>query len=347
MKAGIIERVIGAAVVMFIGWQVGSQIGLPGNQPRNAAVGLAIGVVLGLALSPFLVTRPYEALKRVVIRTPVTDFLYGVLGLIVGLMAGALLSYPLSLLPWGFGHVLPTAGAAVCGFLGVTFLTMRRRELTQLVQGRFHEHSDGPGDRNIFLVDTSAIIDGRVADISQAGFLLGTLVVPRFVLRELQHIADSADDLRRARGRRGLEVLNRLQKERGTPVRIVDDDATDIPDVDGKLVRLARDMQCPVITNDFNLNRVAEIQGIHVLNINQLAHALKPLVIPGEEMAVRIIQEGKEVNQGVAYLDDGTMIVVENGRRFLNSDVDIVVTRVLQTVAGRMIFAQPKSNGRV
>jgi uncharacterized protein YacL len=166
------------------------------------------------------------------------------------------------------------------------------------------------------------------------------------VLSELQHIADSPDPLRRARGRRGLEMLNRLQKESMTPVRIADADPKDVPDVDGKLVALARLSSSPVITNDFNLNRIAELQGVRVLNINQLANALKPVVIPGEEMNVHIIQEGKEFNQGVAYLDDGTMIVVENGKKFLHRDASVVVTRVLQTVAGRMIFAQPKSGVR-
>jgi uncharacterized protein YacL len=196
------------------------------------------------------------------------------------------------------------------------------------------------------LVDTSAIIDGRIADIGPTGFLQGALVVPRFVLNELQHIADSPDPLRRNRGRRGLDMLNRLQKDPTTPVEVADIDARDVPDVDSKLVKLARQLGAPVVTNDFNLNRVAELQGVRVLNINQLANALKPVVLPGEEMAVHIIQEGKEFNQGVGYLDDGTMIVVENGRRYLHCDVDIIVTRVLQTVAGRMIFAQPKSNGQ-
>ncbi|MBV9280858.1 MAG: TRAM domain-containing protein, partial [Chloroflexi bacterium] len=166
------------------------------------------------------------------------------------------------------------------------------------------------------------------------------------VLNELQHIADSPDPLRRNRGRRGLDMLNRLQKDPATTVEIADVDARDIPDVDGKLVKLARQTGSRVVTNDFNLNRVAELQGVRVLNINQLANALKPVVLPGEEMAVLIIQEGKEFNQGVGYLDDGTMIVVENGRRFLNDEIEVIVTRVLQTVAGRMIFAQPKHNGR-
>jgi uncharacterized protein YacL len=195
------------------------------------------------------------------------------------------------------------------------------------------------------LVDTSAIIDGRIADISKAGFIDGTLLVPRFVLLELQHIADSADPLRRARGRRGLDMLNRLQKEAVVPLQISEVDADDVVGVDSKLVKIARTYHCPVVTNDFNLNRVAELQGVKVLNINELANAVKPVVLPGEEMHVHVIQEGKELGQGVAYLDDGTMVVVENGRKYMNNDVDVVVTRVLQTVAGRMIFAQMK-NGK-
>ena len=195
------------------------------------------------------------------------------------------------------------------------------------------------------LVDTSAIIDGRIADISKAGFVDGILLVPRFVLQELQYIADSPDALRRARGRRGLDMLNRLQKEAVVPLQISEVDAEDVTGVDSKLVKVARMYRCPIITNDFNLNRVAELQGVKVLNINELANAVKPVVLPGEEMHVLVVQEGKELGQGVAYLDDGTMVVVENGRKFLNNNVDVVVTRVLQTVAGRMIFAQMK-NGK-
>ncbi len=192
------------------------------------------------------------------------------------------------------------------------------------------------------LLDTSAIIDGRIADISQTGFVSGTLLVPRFVLEELQHIADSADTLRRNRGRRGLDILNRLQKETNIPVEISDADIDGVVEVDAKLVKLARNLHCPIITNDFNLNRVAELQGVKVLNINELANAVKPVLLPGEEMQVKIIQDGKELGQGVGYLDDGTMIVVEGGRQHMNSTVEVTVTRVLQTVAGRMIFAHPK-----
>jgi len=178
--------------------------------------------------------------------------------------------------------------------------------------------------------------------LGAAPFVYGTLVVPKFVLEELQHIADSSDTLRRNRGRRGLEILARMQKESSTPIEIVDDDPKEISEVDAKLVALARARSKAILTNDFNLNRVAELQGIRVLNINSLANAVKPAVLPGEELRVRVIQEGKEAGQGVGFLDDGTMIVVEGGVRYIDKDLDVAVTRVLQTVAGRMIFAQPR-----
>ena len=192
------------------------------------------------------------------------------------------------------------------------------------------------------VVDTSAIIYGRIAEIVESGFIYGTLVIPRFVLDELQHIADSSDALRRNRGRRGLEILNRMQKEPGTPVEIVEDAIPDVSEVDAKLVALALARSRVILTNDFNLNRVAELQGVRVMNINSLANAVKPAVLPGEELRVRVIQEGKEAGQGVGFLDDGTMIVVEGGARHIDKDLDVAVTRVLQTVAGRMIFAQPR-----
>jgi uncharacterized protein YacL len=189
-------------------------------------------------------------------------------------------------------------------------------------------------------LDTSVIIDGRIADISRTGFIGGTMLIPRFVLSELQHIADSSNMLRRNRGRRGLDMLNRLQKESVTPIRISDMDTDEAEEVDSKLVTLAREMDCPIITNDYNLNRVAELQGVTVLNINELANAVKVLFLPGESMQVRIIQEGKEVGQGVGYLDDGTMVVVEDGRRHIGRSVQVIVTKVLQTAAGRMVFAK-------
>jgi uncharacterized protein YacL len=190
------------------------------------------------------------------------------------------------------------------------------------------------------LLDTSVIIDGRIADISRTGFIEGEMLVPRFVLTELQHIADSSDALRRNRGRRGLDMLHRLRNEAVTALRITDLDIEGVREVDDKLVLLAKRLHCPIVTNDYNLNRVAELQGIRVLNINELANAVKALFLPGESLVAKIVQEGKEVGQGVAYLDDGTMVVVEDGESYIGREVEVIVTKVLQTAAGRMLFAR-------
>ncbi|HET9531581.1 MAG TPA: TRAM domain-containing protein [Blastocatellia bacterium] len=197
------------------------------------------------------------------------------------------------------------------------------------------------------ILDTSVIIDGRVADIAETGFLSGTLVIPQFVLRELQQIADSADSIKRNRGRRGLDILQRLQKKKGSyEVVISEADFPDIREVDHKLIELARQLEGKIVTNDFNLNKVAQLRGVTVLNINELANALKPVVLPGETMRVFVLKEGKEYNQGVAYLDDGTMVVVDNARRMIGKNVDVSVTSVLQTTAGKMIFGRYSEDGR-
>lgn len=344
MHGGIGVRTVGLVGFALLGWQVGSLLGEGDHQPRNAMLGIAIGAVGGFATAPYLVEKPYTSAKTHLHRLPASELVFGLIGLILGLVVAALLAYPLSFLPWSLGHLLPAVTSVICGYIGVSLLLMRHGDLFHFVLAR--SSSVRPAEASVsieYLVDTSAIIDGRIADICQAGFLYGTLVVPRFVLTELQHIADSGDPLRRNRGKRGLDMLKRMQSDASTALRISDDDPRDVQEVDGKLVRLARLAACPVITNDFNLNRIAELQGVHVLNINQLANAVKPIVLPGEEMSVRITQEGRESNQGVAYLDDGTMIVVENGKRWLHRQVEVVVTRVLQTAAGRMIFAQPKA----
>ncbi|AEJ44951.1 PilT protein domain protein [Alicyclobacillus acidocaldarius subsp. acidocaldarius Tc-4-1] len=236
-------------------------------------------------------------------------------------------------------------------YLGLRIGFTKREELWNLLAGRLsrdRDRSDGkdkksglrPGDAK--LLDTSVIIDGRIADLVETGFLDGTLVIPSFVLAELQHIADSSDALKRNRGRRGLDILNRIQKESKVQVQIVETDFDDIQEVDAKLVRLAKQMRGKVVTNDFNLNKICELQGVQVLNINDLANALKPVVLPGEELQVHVIKDGKEHNQGVAYLDDGTMIVIEGGREYIGGKITVLVTSVLQTSAGRMIFAKPK-----
>ena len=286
---------------------------------------------------------------------PTVDFLAAIIGLLIALMLSVLLSFPLSELPGAWAQFTPIAVGAVLCVVFTTITVAQGREIFQIFGLHIPEGVGGLGREGIggrlvprthqLVVDTSALIDGRIADIVQAGFITGSLIIPRFVLDELHHIADSYDATRRIRGRRGLEVLNRLQNELDIHVEISEVDLKDIPDVDSKLVRLCKLLNCPIITNDFNLNQVAKIQSLQVLNINDLANAVRPVVMPGEELVVRIIQEGKEPSQGVGFLDDGTMIVVEDGRHFINSELTVVVTRVLQTSAGRMIFAHLKTNG--
>lgn len=226
----------------------------------------------------------------------------------------------------------------VFGFAGISLGLTRASNWESLISAVQHRQNDHLG---LKLVDTSVIIDGRIADICQSGFVEGTLLIPRFVLKELQNIADSADVLRRAKGRRGLDILKFLQDgEAHVQVQIIEDNPKDVREVDGKLISLARKFNAKILTNDFNLNKVAQIEGVQVLNINDLANALKPVVLPDEQMEVKVIKEGKEPNQGVGYLDDGTMVVVDGGRAYLGRSVGVTVTSVLQTAAGRMIFTR-------
>ncbi len=301
---------------------------------------------LGFLIAPAVTTRPFFWLRHTIYNASSVEVLAGGLGLAFGLLVGALLAYPLSFLPGYLGRLLPLAASVVFGYFGVMTLLIHMQSLLSLfgLASRAADVGARPEGR-VVLVDTSAIIDGRIADIGRTGFLGGKLIVPRFVLEEMQHIADSPDPIRRSRGRRGLEVLNRLQKEATCPVEISDVDVENAVGVDAKLVRLARTHSYGIMTTDYNLNHVAQLQGVEVLNVNALANAVRSAVIQGEDLCVRIIHEGKEQGQGVAYLDDGTMIVVENGRNYVGSEVDVAVTKVLQTAAGRMIFARLKSNG--
>jgi uncharacterized protein YacL len=306
-------------------------------------------VIVVFAILPYLTVVPAIWLISRVEDLSTAEFITAVVGLLLGLLMGLLLGFPLAAFPQPFGTWLPLGVSLFLG-LGMLGLTVaKRRDLLGAAEAvgiiRKPESSASPAERGgdpRIVVDTSAIIDGRIAEIVESGFIYGTLVIPRFVLDELQHIADSSDTLRRNRGRRGLEILARMQKEPGTPVEIVEDAVPSETEVDAKLVALARMRSRVILTNDFNLNRVAELQGVRVMNINSLANAVKPAVLPGEELRVRVIQEGKEAGQGVGFLDDGTMIVVEGGARHIDKDLDVAVTRVLQTVAGRMIFAQPR-----
>jgi len=265
----------------------------------------------------------------------------GIIGLAAGLIISLPLAFTLSFLPSNLRTIMPLLSSVIFGLLGVSIMIMRADDFQYLWSSSLGKGKPQRSDDQVVLLDTSVVIDGRIADIAQTGFVERTLLVPRFILDELQYIADSSDALRRKRGRRGLDILNKLQQESVVPIRITDMDAAEeIRDADGKLVQLAKSLHCPIITNDYNLNRVAQLQGVSVLNINELANAVKTAVLHGETLKVRIIQEGTEPNQGVGYLDDGTMVVVEDGRRHMNENLDVTVTKVLQTAQGRMIFAQ-------
>jgi len=351
MTSDFIIRLIGMIVLALVGLQLGAVLMDLARTPAETRVPYVLvftllGALVGLILTPWLTTRPFRMLRGRIRQVPAAQLIAGVVGLIIGLIIAVLLAFPLSLLPSPFREVLPVVAAIVFGSLGMYTLIARQHDIAGVFGGRLAgraapDTSAAASAERVVLLDTSVIIDGRIADISQTGFLTDTILVPRFVLNELQHIADSSDMLRRNRGRRGLDVLQKLQKDSNVPIRITDMDVEEVREVDDKLVILAKRLKCPIMTNDFNLNRVAELQGVRVLNINELANAVKAVFLPGENMQVHIIQEGKEIGQGVGYLDDGTMVVVEEGRRYMNGRINVVVTKVLQTAAGRMIFARP------
>ncbi len=314
-------------------------------------IGVFIGALILFIIILFLLDPIISVLKKTedyLLRTPVIDLVSGSVGLVIGLIIAVLASAPFSGVPV-FSVIAPVLFAGLFGYLGFAVSTKKREEIAAVF--RFSKESavkrEGQTYYKSKILDTSVIIDGRIADICKTGFIEGKLVIPQFVLEELQHIADSADSLKRNRGRRGLDVLNKIRKELDIPVEIYDGDYEDIQEVDSKLVKLAKELGGKIITNDYNLNKVSELQGVPVLNINDLANAVKQVVLPGEEMTVQVIKEGKELNQGVAFLDDGTMIVVADGRDYLNETIDVLVTSVLQTSAGKMIFVKPKelSNG--
>lgn len=290
------------------------------------------------------------------VRAPVADLLFGSLGLIIGLIVAYLINvFVQDIQIQVVSQVVPIFLTILLGYLGFQVGFKRKDEFLNLLSKKDKQGATDSSDEankaevdaslipKDKILDTSVIIDGRIADICETHFLEGTIVIPQFVLEELQHIADSSDGLKRNRGRRGLDILNRLQKDLPVNVEIYEGDFEEIQEVDSKLVKLAKVMNGIVVTNDFNLNKVCEFQNVQVLNINDLANAVKPVVLPGEEMSIQVIKDGKEQNQGVAYLDDGTMIVVEEGKEYIGKTIEVVVTSVLQTSAGRMIFAKPKS----
>ncbi|ACL68852.1 PIN/TRAM domain-containing protein [Halothermothrix orenii] len=320
---------------------------------RPQFIGIVSGWVVGFFLISYLIERLLELilnfegkLKEITWKRVVT----ALLGLITGIIFGAIINFTFSIpkIP-RVGMPIQILINLIFAYLGLSFSLYKEDEIGTLIfdSGRNTKNNSNQESASYKILDTSVIIDGRIADICKSGFIEGVLIIPEFVLEELRHIADSSDVLKRNRGRRGLDILKQMQKDPNIKVEIFEQDFDDIQEVDSKLVKLAQVLGARVITNDYNLNKVAELQGVNVLNINELANAVKPIVLPGEEMDVKVIKEGKEDGQGVGYLDDGTMIVVDNGINYMGEKVSVLVTSILQTAAGRMIFAKPKAQEQV
>ena len=358
----VFGMVVGYGVYQLIGYIAlnrGFDITEELSLPENIFIAVAIAIIFGIffyKIAPVVSRRGQKAADNIesdLSKASNNDILFTVVGLILGLIVAYLLSglYDGIQIPI-LKVILNIFTYLILGFLGIVIATSRGKEIaTSFIASRRDIISSGRGskgksDATPKILDTSVIIDGRIYDIMLTGFIEGQIVIPEFVLVELQHIADSSDSLKRNRGRRGLDILNKIQTEFGIEIYNTADEKTleEIPEVDIKLLKLAQIMNGKVVTNDFNLNKVATIKGIPVLNINELANTLKPVVLPGEEMILALVKEGKEQGQAVAYLDDGTMIVVEDGRRFIGQTIKVVVTSVLQTSAGRMIFAKPAGN---
>ena len=373
---GGLMHLASALIAEFLSFEMGSSTSEPFQIPLADALSVLIGVIagglIGYFSSPFLTAtlRRFSLwVEKQINKMPFSDVVAGVVGLAIGLIIANLIGVAFANIPV-VGSYIPVIFSIVFGYLGIHIVVKKQKEIADLIRAvpkwikeskSKHENhdsdkkeSDNKAEKekeavaentvnnvSLKLLDTSVIIDGRIADICRTGFIEGKLLIPVFVLEELQHIADSADALKRVRGRRGLDVLQRLRTEYGMLIEIINEDYDDITEVDSKLVRMGQLKGAKIITNDFNLNKVSELRGVPVLNINELSNAVKPVVIPGETMHVTVVKEGKEHNQGVAYLDDGTMIVVENGRRFMNEAIQVEVTSALQTAAGRMIFAKP------
>ncbi|TMB93091.1 MAG: PIN domain nuclease [Chloroflexi bacterium] len=350
-RARWLSRIVGAIAgavfgVLYGAFIISNSQGLL-NEDRSVALvaliaaGLAGAASLALA-APLLSVEPFLWLERTLDEAPASQIMGASLGLVLALLVAALAEVLLNPLPWGLGVLISLALAVMLIYVGVRAGSRRREAFVGLFSGRPEPSlNDGPAplDGQPVVVDTSVLIDGRIVDVAAAGFIPGRLLLPGFVLEELQRVADAADGMRRAKGRRGLAVVESLQQGHDVVCELVDLDFPGTPEVDSRLVKLARARGAAIMTQDYNLNRLAQIEGVRVLNLNDLANAVKPIVAAGEVMTVAIVKEGKEPNQGVGYLEDGTMVVVENGRGHQDETVSVTVTSVLQTTAGRMIFA--------
>jgi uncharacterized protein YacL len=353
-----LARLVGAVVGMVAGVMYGSFILksagglLVGSRSAGLAAILATGVAgaASLALAaPLLTVDPFLWLEHVLDEAPVSELIGAISGAVVGLLVSALVAVLLGPLPWGSGFIISVGFACCLVYIGVRTGTRRRDAFVEALRRRAGQMSVveelGPQDGAPIVLDTSVLIDGRVTDVAASGFIQGRLLIAAFVLEELQRVADSGDPLRRSRGRRGLAVVEELRRETHVTCEVTDLDFPGTPEVDSRLIKLARARGALLMTNDFNLNRLATIEGIRVLNLNDLANALKPIVSSGETLDLVIVKEGREPNQGVGYLDDGTMVVVEGGSAQIDHQVAATVTSVLQTAAGRMIFAALAGDG--
>lgn len=347
VSLNFIVRILGMLSLAYVGWSVGRSLSSP--QPDEMQIFatqllMLAGAGLGLLLTPRLTIEPLEELLHHARNVPLPDLLLIGAGALIGLIFAVLCAVPLAQLPHPFDQYLPLACAALFAYLGGTIAANRKRDLAELLHSLRPPTpppaaAPSPAPERRLLLDTSAIIDGRIAAVARTGFLEGTLLVPGFVLAELQQLADSGDDLRRSKGRRGLELLSEMQRQSPLPVEVLNVEVADVSKVDDKLIALARQYACPIISNDFNMGRVAGLQGVRVLSLNQLSEAVRPPVIQDQRLHVLIRNEGNARQQGVGYLEDGTPVIVEDARHLIGQTAEVVVTRLHQTQTGRLIFA--------
>ncbi|MCB9450904.1 MAG: PIN domain nuclease [Anaerolineaceae bacterium] len=346
MTSDFLSRIIGMIVFALIGARLGIDtapaLGLA--ETSTSLIFSLVGILFGLILTPWFTVRPLRGLPKLINEMPVSVLLISLLGLGGGMLFGLLMAYPVALSVPDEPTLVPIIVMLLVGYLGMMIFYMRARDILGLMGesvGRRSKLRMITGAERQILLDTSVLIDGRITDIARTGFLGGILIVPRFVISELHQVADSSDALRRKRGQHGLEKLNELQRDDNIAFKVIEDDIPDMHEVDNKLVALALQMSAVIITNDYPLNRVAEAQGVTALNINLLSNAVRAQYLPGETFPLRVIQEGREEDQGVGYLVDGTMVVIEGGKLFLDRTIEVTVTRFINTPAGRMYFAIP------
>jgi len=350
MSSYVICRILGLVIFAIIGIRIGESLAPHTQLPveQTSLIFFGLGALTGFIATPWITVIPLRRWRRAASEVTVPQMIVSIIGGLVGLTVGLMLAFPLSLLDDPLGKLAPAIVSVIFGYLGMNIFSLRSREMLDVINERVFGRGrrSQPFASRQLLLDTSVLIDGRIVEIAETGFIGGTLIIPRFVLSELHRVADSSDSLRRNRGRRGLAKLNELQRNNDLPVKIVDDDPEDFGEVDAKLVALSIQLNASLVTNDFNLNQVADAQGVDVLNINALANAVRSVYIPGETFDIRIIQPGRDPNQGVGYLDDGTMVVVESGQKYMNRNVGVEVTKLINRPTGRMIFAVPQAAGR-